>query len=53
MFLSTDRDERSDLRSVQNQRSDSLVKNITAKHIILSSIVETNKNEPVDNGNNF
>ena len=31
----------------------SLVKNITAQYVILSSIVETNKNEPVDNGNNF
>ena len=31
----------------------SLVKNITAQHIILSSIVKTNKNEPVDNGNNI
>ena len=30
-----------------------LVKNITAQHIILSSIVETMKNEPVDNENNF
>ena len=30
-----------------------LVKNITAQHIILSSIVETNENEPFDNGNNF
>ena len=30
-----------------------VVKNITAQHIILSSIIETNKNEPVDNGNNI
>ena len=30
----------------------SLVKNIPAQHI-LSSIVETNENEPVENGNNF
>ena len=32
---------------------DRLVKNITAQHIILGSIVETNKKEPVDNGNNI
>ena len=30
-----------------------LVKNITAQHIILSSMFEKNKNEPVDNRNNF